>query len=41
MSDRLIVLRYGEIQEYGDADEIYKKPKTQYTTDLIAAIPKL
>lgn len=41
MSDRLIVLRYGEIQEYGDADEIYKKPKTPYTTDLIAAIPKL
>lgn len=41
MSDRLIVLRHGEIQEYGDADEIYRQPKTKYTSDLIAAIPKL
>ena len=41
MSDRLIVLRNGEMQEYGDADKIYNHPKTQYTQDLIAAIPKL
>ena len=41
MSDRLMVLRNGEMQEYGDADKIYNHPKTQYTQDLIAAIPKL
>lgn len=41
MSDRLIVLKNGEMQEYGLADEIYKNPKTDYTRDLIHAIPKL
>ena len=41
MSDRLIVLQHGEIQEYGDADEIYQNPKKTYTQALISAIPKL
>lgn len=41
MSDRLIVLRHGEMQEYGDSDEIYAHPKTTYTQDLIGAIPKV
>ena len=41
MSDRLIVLKNGEMQEYGDADAIYEHPQTDYTRDLIAAIPKL
>lgn len=41
MSDRLIVLRHGEIQEYGDADEIYANPSKIYTRELIDAIPKL
>ena len=41
MSDRLIVLQNGVMQEYGDADEIYKKPKTEYTKELISAIPKI
>ena len=41
MSDRLIVLRHGEMQEYGDADNIYANPSTDYTRDLIHAIPQL
>lgn len=41
MSDRLIVLKQGEVQEYGDADQIYANPSTPYTQSLIAAIPKL
>ncbi|MBV7441217.1 ABC transporter ATP-binding protein [Weeksellaceae bacterium TAE3-ERU29] len=41
MSDRLIVLQNGVMQEYGDADEIYKNPKTEYTKELISAIPKI
>lgn len=41
MSNRLIVLRHGEMQEYGDADDIYANPKTTYTRDLISAIPKV
>ena len=41
MSDRLIVLRHGEIVEFGDADEVYSNPSSEYTTGLIEAIPKL
>lgn len=40
MSDRMIVMKEGKIQEYGDADEIYSNPKTEYTRKLIAAVPK-
>lgn len=40
MSDRMIVMKDGMIQEYGDSDEIYSNPKTEYTQKLIAAVPK-
>jgi len=40
MSDQLVVMNQGEIEEIGDADVIYKEPKTTYTKTLIAAIPK-
>ncbi len=40
MSDRMIVMNQGKIEEIGDADEIYHHPKTTYTRDLIDAIPK-
>ena len=40
MSDQLVVMNQGEIEEIGDADIIYKAPKTAYTKTLIAAIPK-
>lgn len=40
MSDRMIVMNKGVIEEYGDADEIYAHPKTNYTKKLIAAIPE-
>lgn len=41
MSDQLLVMQHGEQKELGDADEIYANPTTQYTKDLIEAIPKL
>lgn len=41
MSDRLIVLRHGQIQEYGDAEHIYQNPRTEYTKELIDAIPQI
>jgi peptide/nickel transport system ATP-binding protein len=41
MSDQLLVMQHGVQKELGDADEIYAKPTTQYTKDLIEAIPKL
>ena len=40
MSDRMIVMNDGKIEEIGDADEIYNHPKTTYTQNLIDAIPK-
>lgn len=40
MSDQLVVMNKGKIEEIGDADEIYENPKTQYTQSLINAIPK-
>lgn len=40
MSDQLLVMNKGKIEELGDADEIYANPKTAYTKKLIHAIPK-
>lgn len=40
MSDRLIVMNNGKIEEQGYADEIYENPQTAYTRKLIDAIPK-
>ena len=40
MSDRMVVMNNGKIEEIGDADDIYNHPKTEYTKRLIAAIPK-
>ncbi len=40
MSDRMIVMNKGKIEEMGLSDEIYYHPKSDYTKRLIAAIPK-
>ncbi|HUH73796.1 MAG TPA: ABC transporter ATP-binding protein [Chitinophagales bacterium] len=40
MSDRMIVMNKGKIEEMGIADEIYHNPKNEYTQRLISAIPK-
>ena len=40
MSDQLLVMNKGKIEELDDADVIYRSPKTDYTKKLIAAIPK-
>ncbi len=40
MSDRMAVMKDGKIEEIGDADEIYNFPKTEYTKNLIEAVPK-
>lgn len=39
MSDRMLVMQRGKIVEEGDSDSIYKQPKTDYTRQLIDAIP--
>lgn len=40
MSDRMVVMQMGKVVEMGLADEIYANPKTEYTKELINAIPK-
>ena len=39
MSDRLMVMQNGRIQEMGEADQIYTHPQSEYTQKLINAIP--
>ncbi|MCF3608199.1 ABC transporter ATP-binding protein [Planktothrix agardhii 1033] len=39
MSDRIIVMNQGKIEETGTAEEIYRYPKQAYTRQLIASIP--
>ncbi len=40
ISDRIMVMNKGKIEEIGFSDEIYRNPKTEYTQRLIEAIPK-
>ncbi|TPV35010.1 ABC transporter ATP-binding protein [Paucihalobacter ruber] len=40
MSDQLIVMKSGQIEETGEADAIYNDPVSNYTKKLIHAIPK-
>ncbi|RYU78591.1 ABC transporter ATP-binding protein [Hymenobacter persicinus] len=40
MSDRLLVMRQGQIVESGPAAEVYANPRHEYTRQLLAAIPK-
>ncbi|MFP4299613.1 MAG: ABC transporter ATP-binding protein [Spirulinaceae cyanobacterium] len=39
MSDRIMVMNKGRIEEIGSANAIYRNPQTDYTRQLIASIP--
>lgn len=41
ISNRIMVMNKGRIEETGSADQIYFHPKKEYTRNLIAAIPKI
>jgi peptide/nickel transport system ATP-binding protein len=41
ISDRIMIMNKGQIEEIGEAEEVYNHPKTAYTQKLISAIPKL
>ena len=41
MSDRIMVMRKGEIVESGDAEKVFNSPEHEYTIKLINAIPKI
>jgi peptide/nickel transport system ATP-binding protein len=40
ISDRIMVMNKGKIEESGEADSIYFNPQSAYTKNLIASIPK-
>ena len=40
ISDRMVVMNKGKIEEMGASDDIYAHPKMEYTKRLIEAIPK-
>lgn len=40
MSDQVLVMNKGKIEEMADADELYANPQKEYTKKLIDAIPK-
>ncbi len=40
ISDRMVVMNKGKIEEMGVADDIYNNPRKEYTKRLIEAIPK-
>jgi len=39
MSDRIMVMRNGIMEELAEADSLYENPQNEYTRKLIAAIP--
>jgi peptide/nickel transport system ATP-binding protein len=40
ISDRIMVMNKGKIEEIGDAEQVYFHPHKEYTKQLIASIPK-
>ncbi|SFE79290.1 peptide/nickel transport system ATP-binding protein [Chitinophaga sp. CF118] len=40
ISDRMMVMNKGKIEESGDADQVYEDPQSAYTRQLINSIPK-
>jgi peptide/nickel transport system ATP-binding protein len=41
MSDRIAVMQAGRIVEIGDAEQVYTSPSSDYTRQLLQAIPKI
>ena len=39
MSDRIMVMNQGKIEEINDAENVYRSPQTEYTRKLISSIP--
>ncbi|MDX1906173.1 MAG: ABC transporter ATP-binding protein [Bacteroidia bacterium] len=39
MSDRILIMRAGKIVEQADAETLYRAPQSDYTRELIAAVP--
>ena len=40
MSDEIAVMRQGRIEEFGSANEVYENPQSDYTRELLEAVPR-
>lgn len=41
MADTVLVLKQGQVMEYGKADKVLQTPQNDYTRQLLAAVPRL
>ncbi|MBR0161219.1 MAG: ABC transporter ATP-binding protein [Oscillospiraceae bacterium] len=41
MADSILVLRSGNVMEYGSAQDVLNKPQNDYTRELLSAVPRL
>ncbi len=41
MADEILVMKDGYVVEYGDSEQIFKKPQHPYTQELLGAVPML
>ena len=41
LSDRIVVMRRGQVVESGAADDVFFRPQAEYTRNLLAAVPRL
>jgi peptide/nickel transport system ATP-binding protein len=40
MSDEMMVMKNGKVMESGNAETIYMNPQSEYTQELLDAIPR-
>ena len=40
MSDVIAVMKQGRIEEFGSANDIYENPQSDYTRELLDAVPQ-
>jgi len=41
LSDKIVVMKKGEVMEQGPPDQVFLKPRHPYTAELLASVPKL
>jgi peptide/nickel transport system ATP-binding protein len=41
LADRVLVLRDARVVEQGEVDEVFSRPRDEYTKELVSALPKV